>query len=395
MRVNGELSQKSQRELLLKIYLNGIIKDITSNCHSILGYYKEEIIGQRLEDLFSSDFNYILDKNTDFDTTEINIRTINNKNLYMSLSREFIKEGNIDMVYLSMINITKYKQQLNKANKIIGILERSSDLIFSYSVEGEYRFDYISSSIYENLGYTVEEHDKNPMLPLEIVHPDDYELYLKKLAGEADYNLPFEIRYRHKNGEYIWFEEYITPVYNEYGKLISIEGIARNIQKRKELERRLIYLSYHDHLTGVYNRYFFEKEKQRLNNEENIRVSIIICDLDDLKGINDSFGHSEGDESIKRAAELIKSSVSNKDIVARLGGDEFAIILKNIEHKEVDNTIRSIRRSIKEYNLQKPKIPIDISIGYDYTKNSKDCMEKLFRTADKSMYEDKRRKRAV
>lgn len=286
MHLREKAHQNLSRELFIEIKVDGTIQDVTSNCINIVGYTKEEMIGYNVKEIFqSNEFGAILDKNQDFEIREITIKDKNNKNIYMSVKRDFIKEDNREFIYLSMFDITKHREELNRAKRIMRIFERSNDIICSYSLEGEYRMDYISPSIYKNLGMTIEENINNPMMPLEVVHPDDYDLHLKKFKGEVNYDQYFETRFKHKDGRYFWFEEYITPVYDEEGKLVAIESIVRNIQKRKELEEKLTYLSYHDTLTGVYNRTYFEKHKNELNKEKNRSVGVIICDLDNLKPI--------------------------------------------------------------------------------------------------------------
>ncbi|OPJ54755.1 sensor domain-containing diguanylate cyclase [Alkalithermobacter paradoxus] len=394
MHLREKAQQNLSRELFIEIKVDGTIQDVTSNCVNIVEYTKEEMIGYNIKEIFqNNEFGAILDKNQDFEIREITIKDKNNKNIYMSVKRDFIKEDNREFIYLSMLDITKHKEELNRAKRIVRIFERSNDIICSYNLEGEYRMDYISPSIYKNLGMTIEENKDNPMMPLEVVHPDDYDLHLKKFKGEVDYDQYFETRFKHKDGRYIWFEEYITPVYDEEGKLVAIESIVRNIQKRKELEEKLTYLSYHDTLTGVYNRTYFEKYKNELNKEKNRSVGVIICDLDNLKPINDNLGHEAGDKLLKETARLIQENVGADILVARIGGDEFVILMEDIECKEVKARVNAIIKSIDNYNSCDPEIPIRLSMGYDYNENSIGCMEMIFRNADRNMYRDKHSKK--
>ena len=380
------------RELFIEIELDGTIKDATPNCFNILGYTKQELIGQNSKEIFqTSEFGTMLSNDEYFEAKEVTVKNKDNSNIYMSVSKNIIKEKR----YISMIDITKYKEELERSKRLKRIFERTNDIICSFNVEGEYKFDYISPSIFSNLGVTVEELNKNPMIPLETVHPDDYELHLKKFTGEIEnYDQYFETRFRHKDGRYIWFEEYIIPVYNEDGKLIKIESMVRDIQKRKELEQELTYLSYHDVLTGVYNRSYFEKLKKELN-EENKPVGVIICDLDNLKDINDNLGHEIGDKLLKSVVKLIQETIDENTIVARIGGDEFIILLENIECKEVSITVKNIKNAIENYNLINSKLPIQLSIGSYYSNNSRGYMGEMFRKADRNMYKNKQVRKVI
>ncbi len=109
---------------------------------------------------------------------------------------------------------------------------------------------------------------------------------------------------------------------NEISGAVIVFSDSTEKQKRiDEIE----YLSYHDHLTGLYNRRFFEEEIDRLDTERNLPITIIMGDVNGLKLINDSFGHEVGDELLIKTAEVIATECREDDIVARLGGDEFVI----------------------------------------------------------------------
>jgi len=130
-----------------------------------------------------------------------------------------------------------------------------------------------------------------------------------------------------------------------------------------------------------------------LDKDIDIPIGLIICDLDNLKAINDTLGHEAGDRLIKLTSELIKKTINENVIVARIGGDEFAIVLKGIEFKEVELLVENIKKSIQEYNSKNPEIPIQMSIGFEYSNTSKGHMEEIMRKADFNMYKDKESKK--
>lgn len=185
------------------------------------------------------------------------------------------------------------------------------------------------------LGYTVEEYMKNPMLVFQIVHPDDNEIQLSKINSKTDFSKLFQLRFKHKDGYYVWLEDCIIPTYNANGQLISIESITRNIQERKDLEERLEKLGYHDDLTGLFNKNYFLKEMNLLNTTINMPIGILVCDLDNLKYINDEGGHLNSDLILKNTGEVLKSIFHSENIISRTGGDEFVIFIKNTSYKEV------------------------------------------------------------
>jgi diguanylate cyclase (GGDEF)-like protein/PAS domain S-box-containing protein len=144
------------------------------------------------------------------------------------------------------------------------------------------------------------------------------------------------------------------------------------------------YLSFHDYLTGLHNRRYFENEITRVDTKTNLPISIIICDVDGLKLINDSFGHAAGDELLIKAAEVIKKACRDGDIISRLGGDEFAILLPKTDVEET----ALIANRIKEFTSQGKvgKIQLSISYGYDTKKTDKQSLMEVFATAENHMY---------
>ncbi|AFS79184.1 putative diguanylate cyclase [Gottschalkia acidurici 9a] len=147
-------------------------------------------------------------------------------------------------------------------------------------------------------------------------------------------------------------------------------------------------MSYHDTLTGLFNRAYFEKEVKRLNNVINTKIGILVCDLDNLKEINDELGHKRGDQLIKESGKIIEKSFKRCSVF-RIGGDEFSVILDNLGCREVEAKISNLKSQINRYNKSEPKIPIKISIGFSYSEHSLGQVSKVFKEADRNMYKDK------
>jgi len=170
-------------------------------------------------------------------------------------------------------------------------------------------------------------------------------------------------------------------------KIIGGYGIYTDISQRKKAERELIYMNYHDQLTGLYNRRFFEEELKRLDTERNLPISLIMADVNGLKLFNDAFGHAEGDKLLVKAAEIIRKELREDEIVARLGGDELVILLPRTDSEEANSIVKRIRASIS--NIRLKSIELSISFGWD-TKNSTDQdMNDILKNAEDCMYRNK------
>ncbi|MCI0519310.1 MAG: diguanylate cyclase [Chloroflexi bacterium] len=182
----------------------------------------------------------------------------------------------------------------------------------------------------------------------------------------------------------------VMPGYEEtLGRvLVSLEDITA----RKRAEDYLRYLGTHDVLTGLYNRAYFEEERNRLQNSRLYPISIVIIDLDGLKDVNDSRGHEAGDELLRRAAEVFKASFRNEDVVARLGGDEFGVILPKTDEGAVDLAMQRVHNLNDMSNNFYPGAPLNFSMGAATAAIGR-MLTEVQRVADDHMYVEKRKHR--
>jgi diguanylate cyclase (GGDEF)-like protein len=165
--------------------------------------------------------------------------------------------------------------------------------------------------------------------------------------------------------------------------------IIRDITKRKKSEKKIYEMSMNDAMTGLNNRHFFEKQMKKWKGKGFINVGIVVCDLDGLKLVNDTFGHGEGDKYIQKAAGIIRRSFKKEDIVARIGGDEFAVLLKDTSEEEIKNIKIKMKQLIDEENLEEKLISVSISIGYSITGDKDKTIDDIFKEADEFMYHEK------
>lgn len=171
------------------------------------------------------------------------------------------------------------------------------------------------------------------------------------------------------------------------GNIISLWGAAQDITERKKAEEKLVYISFHDHLTDLYNRRFFEEELKRLDKDCNLPISIIMCDINGLKLVNDSFGHYSGDALLKKAAETIKKACREEDVIARIGGDEFVVILPKTDSdntQQVSNRIKDLASKEKVANIE-----LSISYGHDTKTLDTQSIVEIIANAENNMYRHK------
>lgn len=167
----------------------------------------------------------------------------------------------------------------------------------------------------------------------------------------------------------------------------SIMLILTDITEKKRTEDQILYLSYHDKLTTLFNRTYIDNVIPQLQNEFSMPLSVIMGDMNGLKLTNDVFGHENGDKLLMSAAKVLRKSCRKTDIVARWGGDEFLIILPNSGNelsKEICKKIKTICST-----LESNPIKLSISLGSATMESPTTSLSELFNIAENEMYRNK------
>lgn len=188
-------------------------------------------------------------------------------------------------------------------------------------------------------------------------------------------------------GAYLWGSA--SRLRDDSGNVVGAIESIRDTTDRKRYEEQLKYLSLHDPLTGLYNRAFFEKEMQRLNESREFPITIVSADIDDLKLVNDTLGHDAGDEMLKACASVLKHSLRKSDILARIGGDEFAAILPRTGEKTGEEIAGRIHSYVALYNSERPGLHLSISVGTATAKTGDVSLMETLKKSDHLMYREK------
>ena len=204
------------------------------------------------------------------------------------------------------------------------------------------------------------------------------------LSGESFSNIE---KYSYPDGSIGYWHVYYSPIAVQDGEIIGLTCFSLDITELKKAQDTNRYLSYHDSLTGLYNRRYYEDALQRIDKEENLPFSVIIGDLNGLKLVNDAFGHMQGDELLKCAAEGITAAVRRDDVVARWGGDEFIVLLPKCDAEMVR---RIVDRARKECSMRRVNsILVDVSFGWDTKDSIEITLPTLIKNAEDLMYKSK------
>lgn len=174
------------------------------------------------------------------------------------------------------------------------------------------------------------------------------------------------------------------------GHIVLLKVIAELIASaltRHQADNTIRYLSFHDQLTGLYNRYYLEEEMDRLDTERQLPLSMIMADLNGLKLINDTYGHQKGDQMLKAAARILSKSCREGDIIARWGGDEFIIFLSRTPVEKA--WAISKRIAVNCRNIFTEELPLSIALGVASKTDQSVKLTETLREAEDHMYKQK------
>jgi len=182
-------------------------------------------------------------------------------------------------------------------------------------------------------------------------------------------------------------EDSAAPIFKANGQIIGVVLVFRDVSDKRQKLKNIEFLSYHDKLTELYNRRFYEEEIVRIDTGRNLPLTIAMGDLNGLKLVNDSFGHMIGDELLIKAAKAIKNGCRADDIIARLGGDEFIIILPKTNRIEAETIIERIKKNIANEKVK--DLEVSIAFGHGTKDDPNQDIQEIFKIAEDDMYKQK------
>ena len=365
----------NNQDKLISISALGL-KILNEDFQKILGRDIKEVIPEA-EIFIAREFNDVLKKdiisfkiNQDEKVFEVNLTALIENNKYITGKIFIFKD------ITEKINMQRVLEESEKRYR--RIFENSLDGIYQSSLDG--RYIDANPALIKMLGYESKEDlfSKN-------IKKDIYYLEKDRPTAESRNKL-FETMLKKKSGEKIWVEI--------NSRVVTVDdvpqyftGIVRDINNRKISEEKIKYLSFHDHLTGLYNRYFFEEELTRLDSKRLYPISFILADINGLKFINDALGHKKGDNILIQAAKIFKECFRKEDIVSRWGGDEFCMILPNTDEEMAQNIAERIQNKFSASFIDNFELSLSFGVS---TKTSENLSyEKIVQIAEDRMFRHK------
>lgn len=368
--------------------------DVNKSFEKITGLKKEKIINKTVKQILPGTEKYWIDKYGAVALSGIPITFTNYSkelNKYFSVSVYSPQKGQFASLITDVTTIKQYEKQLREERTLFQTtLHSIGDGIIATDQYGKV---YIMNAVAEELtGWLSNEAvgmDFDDIF--KVVNECTGERCLSPAKHVAKTGEIIELGNQsvliNKKGIKVPIENNASPIKDEKGNIVGAVVVFRDFTEKKEKQDEILYLSYHDQLTGLYNRRYFELELERLETIENLPMTIAMLDVNGLKLVNDAFGHQMGDELLIRISKILKRECRANDIIARIGGDEFVIIFPMTKYEDVSKIVNRIYKSSNEENFD--NVIISVSIGWETRKSLNELMMDVLNKAEEYMYRKK------
>lgn len=394
---------ENNSDAILVLDTSGKIKTSNSALDQLTGFFPDQVAGIEFskfiygKDIVSLEAGYkkVLDGGIEDFRTKFREKSGHLIGVSIQLS-PIEEDGEITGMYAILRDMREIdhliSQYAESENRFRIIAENAHDVIVLRDSKGQ--MIYVSPAIERVYGFTPEEFMEKP--PFHNMHPEDIPRVrssYRRAAKEAK-NYVIEMRLKHKTKGWLWSELQGTPIFNEHGQFIHMLTITRDISLQKEHETKLHYFAYHDPLTGLPNRRFFN---QRLAEEiaspqhPGESLAVILLDIDHFKQINDEFGHEIGDAVIEEFSRRLSQPLQEGDMAARLGGDEFVLLLPSVKTREQAEHLAKIIQSAMDgpWYVRNGPAKVTASIGITLTPPTGATVSSILKSADLAMYDAK------
>ncbi|HRX42576.1 MAG TPA: diguanylate cyclase [Clostridia bacterium] len=376
----------------------GRVRLANRKCSELLGLPREEIIGKVwIDEFIPHEIRDSMEETIRREMIEGNkprlehtnpILTSNGNIRFIHWNNSIIQDakGNITGILSSGEDITE-KLRMEKA---LADSERSLKEAELITKSGHFEKDLVSGKVkwsagmYALFGTDSAKEGHAPAEERKYMTAESYIRYEDAFHSALRGDGTFSVEIDTTDGKVLFIKAMIERTKYRPQRVLAT---CQDITARREHLDRIEHISYHDHLTGLYNRRFLEEEFSRLDVKRNYPLSVIMADVNGLKLANDAFGHVEGDNILKNTAGILGDSCREDDIIARVGGDEFMILLPGTNAEDTKRIIERIEKS--RFSGEETRLPVSISLGYAVKTDEGQDMDDLFKVAEDSMYRNK------
>ncbi|ENZ79830.1 MULTISPECIES: sensor domain-containing diguanylate cyclase [Ralstonia] len=286
-------------------------------------------------------------------------------------------------------DISDYEQAEQTNRLLARALDATSDPVML--TDAKARIIFANAAFAKSTGYTVDEiQGSTPAMFKSGKHDEAFYAAMRRsLASGQNFRATFINRRR--DGSLYHAEQSISPIFGEKGRISHYVSVSKDITKRVEREQALLRAATKDKLTGLHNRHHGEQllaERYRTARTLQRPLTLVMCDIDHFKRINDEFGHPTGDRVLAEVADMLRQAVRSRDAVIRWGGEEFMIVLDECSQTDtVDLAKRILDRVNAHEDGEVPALTLSLGLA---TLAPDEAIDELIARADSALYDAKR-----
>ena len=396
--LNSMFTEHSAVMLIIDMTTGKILNANPSACR-FYGCTREEILTMYIQDITDTSNDAI---------KLMRVQALNNETPY-SLFTHRLKSGDVKMVDVYSSPITyegksqlfsiifdvsdreRFRYDLYWDNELLSVtLNSIGDGVVTTDNEG--KITYLNQAAQEITGWNNDTASARPFEEIfdlrnestgeAISNPVSSVLQTGKIVGLANHAVLLN-----RQGDFIPITDSAAPIKDEMGHVYGVVMVFHDVSHEKRQQRRIMYLSYHDSLTEIFNRRYMEEEMIRKDRASMLPLTVIMGDVNGLKVTNDVFGHKTGDLLLREVAKIFQRTIQKNGITARWGGDEFLILLPKTDAPQAQKIIETLEREFKE-NHRLP-LQISVSLGFDVKHSEYDNLHQVLQKAEERMYHKK------
>ncbi|MGC4018541.1 MAG: diguanylate cyclase [Muricomes sp.] len=403
---NHELAKRLQamfdQHSALKVVLNAETKDIVDANPALCSYFgisKEELLGQNIQN-----FNLlpapVLDKQFQNASSGRAMffaaphRLKNGEIKFLDVYASMINDGGCGLVYAILFDSTdreQYREELLQEKELLRTtLQSIGDGVVTTDNQGI--ITSINSVAEALTGWQSKLAIGKPFTDVFVLQNEDTGYPVenpiqKVLETGRIIGLANHTELVSRRGSPTPIADSAAPIKGENGQTYGVVMVFRDVSDEKEHNRQIKFLSYHDSLTGLYNRRYIEEMMNKMDISELLPVSVIMADVNGLKITNDVFGHQAGDALLKSVASLMQNCCHENDVIARLGGDEFVVLMPGISLEDAEAVIQCIRYS--PIDIEGNTLSHSLSLGCACKDTLETDIHAAMQQAEENMYQQK------
>jgi len=396
--LNSMFMEHSAVMLIIDIN-SGKILNANPSARRFYGYTGEEILTMHIQDI----------SETPNDAIELmRVQALNNERPY-SLFSHRLKDGEIKMVDVYSSQIT-YEGKSRLFSIIFDVSDREKFRYGLYwdkeflsvtlnsigdgvvTTDNEGKVTYLNQAAQEITGWNNETAYGRPFEEIfdlrnetsgeAISNPIRAVLKTGKIVEFANHTVLLS-----RQGDFIPITDSAAPIKDNTGHTYGVVMVFHDVSHEKKQQRRIMYLSYHDSLTEIFNRRYMEEEMIRIDGASILPITVIMGDVNGLKVTNDVFGHKTGDLLLREVAKIFQHALPKNGIAGRWGGDEFLILLPKTDTAGAQDIIQKLEENFKLNDCL--PLQISVSLGFDVKYSVYENLHQVLQKAEEQMYHKK------